>query len=97
MIECSGGSKKNTDFRWERCGEESIRGGANALIRRPYGPYVWNVGFQHSDDPSRYYQAVYSIDKATFGAPYFSSYDNDKTWDKVVAPKIARRDANLLK
>ncbi|MDY3091064.1 MAG: hypothetical protein SOW66_08145, partial [Porphyromonas sp.] len=57
--------------------------GVSAIIRRPYGPYLWNTGFQAPDDPNRYYQKEYSVDKATFGAPYFSSYDADKTWSAV--------------
>lgn len=72
-------------------------GGTTALIRRPYGPYLWNSGFQHPDNPSRYYQAVYSIEKATFGAPYHASYDSDKTWEKVVKPKVEQRNSNLLR
>lgn len=75
-----------------------IDGGAKALIRRPYGPYLWNTGFQDPDDASRYYQKAYtSTDDATFGAPYFSSYDPDKNWSAVVQPRIAKRDASLFK
>lgn len=82
-------------------GQSVIKGlmdaGARALIRRPYGPYLWNTGFQAPDDPSRYYQQAYSIDKATFGAPYFSSYDSGKSWREVVQPRINQRNANLFK
>lgn len=58
---------------------------------------MWNTGFQLPDDPIRYYQKAYSVDKATFGAPYFSSYDADKKWDAVVKPRIDKRNANLFK
>lgn len=72
-----------------------IDGGATALIRRPYGPYLWNIGFQDPNDPSRYYQKAYDITKATFGVPYFTSYD--AAWNDVVKPKIVNRDANLFR
>lgn len=74
-----------------------IESGAKAIIRRPYGPYLWNTGFQAPDDASRYYQREYSIDKATFGAPYFSSYEAGNSWSAVVQPRITKRDASLFK
>lgn len=76
-----------------------IDGGAKALIRRPYGPYLWNTGFQDPDDASRYYQKKCDNieQQATFGAPYFSSYDPDNKWSAVVQPRITKRDASLFK
>lgn len=69
-----------------------------AILRRPYGPYMWNKGFLPPSDMSSYYQAEYtSANKATFGAPYFSSYDADKTWNNVVKPRIDKRNASLFK
>lgn len=69
-----------------------------AILRRPYGPYMWNKGFLPPSDMSSYYQAQYtSADKATFGAPYFSSYEAGKTWNDVVKPRIEKRNASLFK
>ncbi|MDY5857955.1 MAG: hypothetical protein SPK09_01815 [Porphyromonas sp.] len=69
-----------------------------AILRRPYGPYMWNKGFLPPTDMSSYYQAEYtSADKATFGAPYFTSYEAGKTWNDVVKPRIEKRNASLFK
>lgn len=69
-----------------------------AILRRPYGPYMWNKGFLPPSDMSSYYQAEYtSANKATFGAPYFSSYEAGKTWNDVVKPRIEKRNASLFK
>lgn len=69
-----------------------------AILRRPYGPYLWNKGFLPPSDMSSYYQVAYTgASQATFGAPYFSSYDAGKTWSSVVAPKVERRNAALFK
>lgn len=69
-----------------------------AILRRPYGPYLWNKGFLPPSDMSSYYQVAYTgASQATFGAPYFSSYEAGKTWSSVVAPKVAQRDAALFK
>ncbi|MDY3089764.1 MAG: hypothetical protein SOW66_01400 [Porphyromonas sp.] len=91
------GTWNSLSFDGKNIVRKLIDGGAKALIRRPYGPYLWNTGFQDPDDPNRYYQKEYSVDKATFGAPYFSSYDADKTWSAVVKPRIDKRNANLFK
>lgn len=72
--------------------------GVNAILRRPYGPYLWNKGFLPPSDMSSYYQVAYTgASQATFGAPYFSSYEAGKNWSSVVAPKVAQRDAALFK
>lgn len=68
------------------------------MLRRPYGPYLWNRGFLPPSDMSSYYQTNYTgVSQATFGAPYFSSYEPGKEWSNVVAPKVAQRDKSLLK
>ncbi len=70
----------------------------NAILRRPYGPYLWNKGFLPPSDMSSYYQVAYTgASQATFGAPYFSSYEAGKNWSSVVAPKVERRNAALFK
>lgn len=69
-----------------------------AILRRPFAPYLWNNGFLPPSDMSSYYQVAYiGAEQATFGAPYFSSYDMGKDWNSVVAPKIAKRNASLFK
>lgn len=75
-----------------------ITRGAKAIVRRPYGPHLWNTGFQNPINADRYQQKAYtSADETTLGAPYFSSFDSDKTWEAVVKPRIDKRNANLLK
>ncbi|MDY3914865.1 MAG: hypothetical protein SOZ18_07985, partial [Phocaeicola sp.] len=51
-----------------------------ALLRRPYGPYIWNVGFLDTDASERYYQKEFKLENATFGVPYHTSYD--KHWSQ---------------
>lgn len=65
------------------------------ILRRPYGPYIWNVGFLDRDASERYYQKEFKLENATFGVPYHTSYD--KSWSQVVEPKIKKRDAALFK